>query len=47
MKKRSRNYARRQLTWQRKIPDLHPVDRTDLSDAQVAERMADELGSRR
>jgi len=47
MKKRSRNYARRQLTWQRKIPNLHPIDRTDLSDAQVAARMVDELGSRR
>ncbi len=23
MKRRSRNYARRQLTWMRKIPDLH------------------------
>ena len=23
MKKRSRNYARRQLTWMRKIPNLH------------------------
>lgn len=44
MKKRSRNYARRQLTWQRKIPDLHSIDRTDLSDAQVAARIADELG---
>jgi tRNA dimethylallyltransferase len=47
MKKRSRNYARRQLTWQRKIPNLHAIDRTDLPDAQVAERMVDELGSRR
>lgn len=36
MKKRSRNYARRQLTWMRKIPNLHPIDRTDLSDAEVA-----------
>jgi tRNA dimethylallyltransferase len=41
MKKRSRNYARRQLTWQRKIPSLHPIDRTNLSDAQVAKQMAD------
>ena len=40
MKKRSRNYARRQLTWQRKIPNLHAIDRTDLSDAEVAERIA-------
>ncbi len=47
MKKRSRNYARRQLTWQRKIPNLHAIDRTGLSDAEVARRMADELGSRR
>jgi len=44
MKKRSRNYARRQLTWQRKIPGLRAIDRTDLSDAQVAARIADELG---
>ncbi|HEX8959499.1 MAG TPA: isopentenyl transferase family protein [Solirubrobacterales bacterium] len=36
MKKRSRNYARRQLTWMRKIPNLHPIDRTHLTDAEVA-----------
>jgi tRNA dimethylallyltransferase len=41
MKKRSRNYARRQLTWQRKIPNLHAIDRTDLTDAQVAKQMAE------
>ena len=40
MKKRSRNYARRQLTWQRKIPNLHAIDRTDLSDSEVATRIA-------
>jgi tRNA dimethylallyltransferase len=39
MKKRSRNYARRQLTWMRKIPNLHRIDRTDLSDAEVARRI--------
>jgi tRNA dimethylallyltransferase len=39
MKKRSRNYARRQLTWMRKIPNLHLVDRTGLSDEEVAESM--------
>jgi len=43
MKKRSRNYARRQLTWQRKIPNLHPIDRSGLSDAEVAKLMADRL----
>ncbi|HET8862957.1 MAG TPA: isopentenyl transferase family protein [Solirubrobacterales bacterium] len=36
MKKRSRNYARRQLTWMRKIPNIHTIDRTGRSDAQVA-----------
>jgi tRNA dimethylallyltransferase len=41
MKKRSRNYARRQLTWQRKIPNLRVIDRTALSDLQVAEQMVD------
>ena len=40
MKKRSRNYARRQLTWMRKIPNLHLIDRTDLSDLEVATRIA-------
>jgi tRNA dimethylallyltransferase len=36
MKKRSRNYARRQLTWMRKIPNLHLIDRTGLDDGEVA-----------
>jgi tRNA dimethylallyltransferase len=45
MKRRSRNYARRQLTWMRKIPDLITIDRTDLSDAEVAARIADGVGS--
>ena len=36
MKKRSRNYARRQLTWMRKIPNLHRIDRTGRGDADVA-----------
>jgi tRNA dimethylallyltransferase len=43
MKKRSRNYARRQLTWMRKIPNLHPIDRTDLTDAQVADQITTQL----
>jgi tRNA dimethylallyltransferase len=46
MKKRSRNYARRQLTWQRKIPNLHPIDRTGRSDTEVAAEIAARLGSR-
>jgi tRNA dimethylallyltransferase len=36
MKKRSRNYARRQLTWMRKIPNLRRVDRSDLSSEAAA-----------
>lgn len=43
MKKRSRNYARRQLTWMRKIPDLRLIDRTTVSDADVAAEIADHL----
>jgi tRNA dimethylallyltransferase len=39
MKKRSRNYARRQLTWMRKIPNLELIDRTGLSSEEVAARM--------
>lgn len=36
MQQRSRNYARRQLTWMRKIPNLRWVDRGDKSDDAVA-----------
>lgn len=44
MKKRSRNYARRQLTWMRKIPNLHRIDRTGRGDADVAAEIAAALG---
>jgi tRNA dimethylallyltransferase len=40
MKRRSRNYARRQLTWMRKIPDLTTIDRTALTDAEISLRIA-------
>lgn len=43
MKKRSRNYARRQLTWMRKIPDLRWIDRAGGSDIVVASQLAREL----
>jgi tRNA dimethylallyltransferase len=36
MKKRSRNYARRQLTWMRKIPNLRLIERTGMGDEEVA-----------
>lgn len=45
MKKRSRNYARRQLTWMRKIPGLHYVDRTPRSDEEAAVFMKDSLSN--
>jgi tRNA dimethylallyltransferase len=43
MKKRSRNYARRQLTWMRKVPNLVWIDRTHLGDAHVAAEIASAL----
>jgi tRNA dimethylallyltransferase len=43
MKKRSRNYARRQLTWMRKIPNLIALDRTESADAEVAETIFESL----
>lgn len=39
MKKRSRNYARRQLTWMRKIPNLEWIDRTGRTDPEVATKI--------
>ncbi len=44
MKRRSRNYARRQLTWMRKIPKLIRLARADQSDAEVAAAIAVRLG---
>jgi tRNA dimethylallyltransferase len=44
LKKRSRNYARRQLTWMRKIPNLQAIDRGDLSDVEVAAEIVTRLG---
>jgi tRNA dimethylallyltransferase len=43
MKRRSRNYARRQLTWMRKIPNLTTIDRTHLTDAETAMSMGRKL----
>ncbi len=45
MQKRSRNYARRQLTWARKIPDLTWIDRTGRDDRAVARDIAQALQS--
>lgn len=43
MKKRSRNYARRQLTWMRKVPNLRTIDRTGRGDAEIAAEIATTL----
>ena len=43
MKKRSRNYARRQLTWMRKIPNLEWIDRGDRDDREVAIEIASRI----
>lgn len=40
MQRRTRNYARRQLTWMRKLAGVSVIDVTDLSAEQVAERIA-------
>jgi tRNA dimethylallyltransferase len=37
MKRRTRNYARRQLTWMRKLADVNVIDRTGRSADEVAE----------
>jgi tRNA dimethylallyltransferase len=44
MKKRSRNYARRQLTWMRKMAGVHTIDRTGRSDEEIAAEIAAALG---
>jgi tRNA dimethylallyltransferase len=36
MKRRTRNYARRQLTWMRKLADVNVIDVTDRSPTEVA-----------
>jgi tRNA dimethylallyltransferase len=36
MKRRTRNYARRQLTWMRKLADVRVLDTTRRSPAEVA-----------
>ena len=43
LKLRTRNYARRQLTWMRKMPGLHTIDVTDRDPAGVAAEMAARL----
>ena len=39
MKMATRNYAKRQLTWMRKIPNVTVIDRTELSPRDVANKI--------
>jgi tRNA dimethylallyltransferase len=39
MKRRTRNYAKRQLTWMRKLAGVEIVDVTDRGPAAVAEAL--------
>ena len=39
MKRRTRNYARRQLTWMRKLADVKVIDMTGRSAAAVGEEV--------
>ena len=43
MKRRSRNYARRQLTWMRKMPNVYTIDRTGQSDEEIAAEIVESL----
>ena len=39
MKRHTRNYARRQLTWMRKLAGVHSIDLTDRSPRQAAQEI--------
>ncbi|HEY2631455.1 MAG TPA: tRNA (adenosine(37)-N6)-dimethylallyltransferase MiaA [Solirubrobacteraceae bacterium] len=43
MKRRTRNYARRQLTWMRKLAGVHQIDTTHRSPTEVAGEIAQTL----
>jgi tRNA dimethylallyltransferase len=43
MQQRSRNFARRQLTWMRKVPNLRWIDRAGRDNATVAAEIAEAL----
>ena len=46
MKQRTRNYAKRQLTWMRKLPGVMLLDATDAEPGTLAARLHDELRRR-
>ena len=46
MKRRTRHYARRQLTWMRKLPEVHTIDVTGGGEGEVAARIEELLRPR-
>jgi tRNA dimethylallyltransferase len=45
-KRRTRNYAKRQLTWMRRLADVHRIDLTDLGPEAAARQIAHILAAR-
>jgi len=45
MKRRTRNYARRQLSWMRKLAGVQSIDVTDREPAAIAEEILDSAGA--
>ena len=46
MKRRTRNYAKRQLAWMRRLPEVHEIDLTGGSAADAAEQIGHILAAR-
>jgi len=46
MKRRTRNYAKRQLSWLRRLPGVHEIDLTSSSAEDAAQRIAHILAAR-
>ena len=46
MKRRTRNYAKRQLTWMRRLPGVHEIDLTERDAAAAADEIAPYTGPR-
>ncbi|MDQ5834417.1 MAG: tRNA (adenosine(37)-N6)-dimethylallyltransferase MiaA, partial [Actinomycetota bacterium] len=40
IKQRTRNYAKRQLTWMRRLPDVQAIDLTELAPETAAQQIA-------
>jgi tRNA dimethylallyltransferase len=47
MKRRTRNYAKRQLTWMRRLPSVHEIDLTGRTAGEAAETVLRQLDAHR